>query len=215
MRSTLDNVTASPELISDIVDNIFQLSDIIRDQLEDIRLKYFKRIRKLTPEILLYIICVVSTTSESYHTVLDRLKNNGVIDIKEQSVNEKLQQIKYDDIEVINNKICDNFYYGKERRIIAVDCMRIHLYESLNESGIPKSQNGVCCTAIISGMIDVETNIPINYHLHVGSNERDAFREQKKYINKDTDTLIFDRGYFSESFYSELYNERINAISEK
>ena len=67
-----------------------QLSDIIRDQLEDIRLKYFKRIRKLTPEILLYIICVVSTTSESYHTVLDRLKNNGVIDIKEQSVNEKL-----------------------------------------------------------------------------------------------------------------------------
>lgn len=212
MLSTLDNITPSSDLIRDIADNIYKLAEFVNIQLNDTLLMYFKRTRKLTPEILMYIICIVNSSSNSYHTVLDKLNNDNIVNIKEQSVNEKLQQINYIDIENINNKVRDYIYPGKKHRYIAVDCVRVHLYESLNKDGIPKSQNNTCATAIVSSMIDVETNIPINYHVHIGSNERDAFRAQMKYVNRDTDTLIFDRGYFSEMFYHELITEKINGI---
>lgn len=61
-------------------------------------------------------------------------------------------------------------------------------------------------------MNNVVTGIPINYHLHLGNSERDALREQLKYLNPDTDVLICDRGYYSNGLYDELVDLGFNVI---
>ena len=176
MLSTLDNIESSPTLLNDVVNDINLLSSFIKKEFSFALKNNFKRKRKLSPQLLLYIITKVIGSAKSYHTVLDSLKLEKIVNIKEQSVNEKLQQIDYSEIESFNTKLCTYVFPTGQKRNLAVDCVRVNLYCVLEEFGIHKSQNGGCCTAIISAIIDVETNIPINYHIHLGSNQRDAIR---------------------------------------
>lgn len=162
--------------------------------------------------MLLEILVRVNGNNKSYTTVLNKFKSDKLIDIKPQSVNEKLQLIDYNDLVIFSDNIIKTVYADNDKRYIAVDCTRIHLVEKMSEKGIPKCQNGMCCTGIVSALVDIKTNIPISYYLHIGASERDAFRAQIKYINKKTDVFIFDRGYISNVFFHELVKEGVDVI---
>ena len=65
--------------------------------------------------------------------------------------------------------------------------------------------------SIISGLYDINKKIIINYNHSINKNEREAFIEQFKYIRKG-DTLIFDRGYYSEELVNLLIKKNVDYI---
>lgn len=212
MILTLKDIASFPNSLDGIVDDINIMSSFLNKEIRTSLSDNFKRKRKLTPELVMYIISRVNGSSHSYNTILNEFKINGIVSVTEQSVNEKLQLIDNSNFDLLNRKLCEYIYSKKQNRYIAVDCVRINLYELFTEFGIPKSNNGGCCTAIVSALIDIDTNIPINYHIHMGQSERDAFREQVHHINPETDTLIFDKGYFGANFFNELTEKKINYV---
>jgi len=98
----------------------------------------------------------------------------------------------------------------KKPRIINVDGSFLNLHK--NSYGYEyASDNKNYCKAIISCIYDIENKIPINYYLFKQRNERDAFKQQIKYLRKG-DIVIFDRGYFSYDIIDILNNKGINYI---
>lgn len=73
------------------------------------------------------------------------------------------------------------------------------------------SKNETYCQGIISCLYDINNKLPINYFLIKTRNERDAFRNQIKYLKKD-DTVIFDRGYYSFDIIEKLELIGVNYI---
>lgn len=213
MLSSLDNLKQIPLLLSSVVSRFNDFSTFLHSLLTNFNSINFKRSRKLNASLLFYIMSQVNGSNDGYATILNNCKIDNIVNITEQSVNEKLHQIDSSNFLIVNDKLNEYIFNGNnKKRFLAVDGTRIHLFEKLKKDNIPISQNGACCTALISGLIDIETNIPLNYNLYCSNNEREAFREQLKYINKDTDTLIFDRGYYSDELYNELLEKEINII---
>jgi hypothetical protein len=213
MLSSLDNIKTNPLLLSSVVSKFTDFSNVLHNLLTYFNSINFRRNRKLNASLLFYIMSQVNGSNNGYATALNNCKIENIINITEQSVNEKLHQINSSNFLTVNDKLNEYIFNGNtKKRFLAVDGTRIHLFEKLKKENIPISQNGACCTALISGLIDIETNMPLSYNLYCGNNEREAFREQLKYINKDTDTLIFDRGYYSDELYNELLEKEINVI---
>lgn len=60
-------------------------------------------------------------------------------------------------------------------------------------------------------LYDINNKIPINYYLIKTRNEREAFRNQIKYL-RNGDTVIFDRGYYSYDLVEKLEIINVNYI---
>ena len=80
-------------------------------------------------------------------------------------------------------------YNDNKPRILAVDGSQINLPKELHKSGFKLSNNKGYSVGHLSGIFDVEKNIPLNYNLVKHSNERIALIEQLKYVKKN-DTLV-------------------------
>ena len=63
----------------------------------------------------------------------------------------------------------------------------------------------------MSGLLDIEKNIPINYNLVKHPNERIALIEQLDYVKKN-DILVLDRGYYSAELVNILEEKEINYV---
>jgi len=73
------------------------------------------------------------------------------------------------------------------------------------------SKNETYCQCIISCLYDIDNKIPINYFLLKTKDEREAFRNQIKYL-RCGDTVIFDRGYYSYDLIEKLELLGVNYI---
>jgi len=73
------------------------------------------------------------------------------------------------------------------------------------------SKNETYCQGIISCLYDIDNKIPINYFLLKTKDEREAFRNQIKYL-RCGDTVIFDRGYYSYDLIEKLELLGVNYI---
>lgn len=62
----------------------------------------------------------------------------------------------------------------------------------------------------ISGLYDIEQNIPINYNLVTHKNERKALIEQL--VHYKGDILVLDRGYYSSELVNILEEKEINYV---
>jgi hypothetical protein len=73
------------------------------------------------------------------------------------------------------------------------------------------SSNKTYCQGIISCLYDINNRIPINYFLLKTKDEREAFRNQIKYLRRG-DTVIFDRGYYCYDLVEKLDLIGVNYI---
>jgi hypothetical protein len=71
--------------------------------------------------------------------------------------------------------------------------------------------NGNYCISLISTLFDIEREIPINYGLFINATERNALREQFKYLKKN-DIIIMDRGYYCKDLLFELNKLEVKVI---
>ena len=113
MKSTLDNIISSPALLTDIVNEIDKFSIMLNTHLNIFAKSSFKRIRKLNPQILLFFMSYVNGSSMSYRTALNYLKDEKIIDITEQSINEKMQIIDYSHFDKINEQL-NNYIFSQK-----------------------------------------------------------------------------------------------------
>jgi hypothetical protein len=198
--------------------NIKNFQNILNNNIKNINKKIIKRERKIDFRHILYGSIYKSVNNTSFDTVTYQI-NKIFIDknvdktITKTSFIKKKNNIDPKYFLEINNSIIDYIYKKiKNPRIIGVDGSFLNLHKNFNEYGYEyASDNKNYCKAIISCIYDIENKIPINYYLFKQRNERDAFKQQIKYLRKG-DIVIFDRGYFSYDIIDILNNKGINYI---
>lgn len=133
------------------------------------------------------------------------MKNNINTTISKTAFINKKNSISSDYFLNINDSIVEYIFKNdKTPRIYAVDGSFINLFKNFNKYGFSyASSNETYCQGIISCLYDINNKIPINYFLIKTRNEREAFRNQIKYLKKD-DIVIFDRGYYSYDLVEKL-----------
>ena len=114
----------------------------------------------------------------------------------------------------MNNDLINYIYNDKyEKRTISVDGSYLKTIKKLHNDGLkyPSKEYNNYTNSLISGIYDVDKKIIINYNLSINKNERESFIEQLNYIRRG-DTLIFDRGYYSENMINVLNNKKVNYV---
>ena len=97
-------------------------------------------------------------------------------------------------------------------RTYGVDGSFINLFKNFDKYDFMyASQNETYCQGIISCLYDIDNKIPINYFLLKTKDEREAFRNQIKYL-RCGDTVIFDRRYYSYDLIEKLELLGVNYI---
>jgi len=200
------------------IDKIKKFQKILNSNIKNINNKIIKRNRKIDFKDIIYGSIYKIVNNTSYEDVTVQINKNFI----NKNINNKVTKSafiqKRNDIPNeyflnINNSFINYIYENiKKPRIIAVDGSFLNLYKSFDKYGYEyASDNKSYCKAIISCLYDIENKIPINYYLFKKRDERDAFKEQIKYLRKG-DTVIFDRGYFSYDIIDILNKKSINYI---
>jgi hypothetical protein len=186
--------------------NIIQIKNIqkiLKSSINNINQQIIVRERKLNFNEILYGSIFKCMNNSSYQDVssqinLDFIKRNVNTTISKTAFINKKNAIPNEYFLDINNNIIEHiFNIDNKPRIYGVDGSFINLFKSFNKYGFQyASSNKTYCQGIISCLYDIDNKIPINYNLIKTRNEREAFRDQIKYL-KFNDIVIFDRGYYS------------------
>jgi hypothetical protein len=190
---------------------VTKLKQVIQEVVHICTEEIKKRSRKLTFTDIIYCSCLMIGNNLSYATANAHLKIQKIVDTSTRSLVQYKNNIHNKFFNKINNDLLSFIYEKCERRILAVDGTYISLLKLLFNEGFSLSKSGNYCTALISTIFDVEREIPINYRLSTGKNERKTLIEQLKYI-KSGDILIMDRGYYSHELLYRLNNLGIKVI---
>ena len=157
-------------------------------------------------------MCNVSCSNKSYDCVNSDLKIKKIIDVSSKTLITRTN-FDYKLLDKLNKNLI-NFIYTSNKintRFIAVDGSICYIPLVYSNNGYHLSQNKSCCKVLISGLVDVDTKIPINYGINKSMNERNALVDQFKFLNK-SDVLVLDRGYYSIDMLGDIYNNKLNAI---
>jgi hypothetical protein len=200
------------------IDKIKNFQKILNNHIKNINKKIIKRHRKIDFKDIIYGSIYKSINNTSYEDVTYQINKifinkNINTSITKSAFIQKKNNIPNEYFLNINDSFI-NFIYKtiKKSRIIAVDGSFLNLYKSFDKYGYEyASENKNYCKAIISCLYDIENKIPINYYLFKKRDERNAFKEQIKYLRAG-DIVIFDRGYFSYDIIEKLNNKGINYI---
>ena len=113
----------------------------------------------------------------------------------------------------INNSFINHIFKNNNKpRTYGVDGSFINLFKNFDKYNFMyASLNETYCQGIISCLYDIDNKIPINYFLLKTKDEREAFRNQIKYLRYG-DTVIFDRGYYSYDLIEKLELLGVNYI---
>ena len=195
-----------------IRNNITNIHSIISKNLDDINNALVKRKRDIDYRDVLLLLCTKSFSGDSYDNIGCSLDIQNVNTASKTAFIKKRKLLTYERINKINTNLLD-FIYKKQTdgRILAVDGTHVVLNKCLAKHGFPLSDNKFYATGLISCIYDIDTKITINYNLVKHKNERAAFLEQMGYLKRD-DTVIFDRGYYSEELIKRLTDNGINYI---
>jgi hypothetical protein len=200
------------------IDKIKNFQKILNNHIKNINKEIIKRHRKIDFKDIIYGSIYKSINNTSYEDVTYQINKifinkNINTSITKSAFIQKKNNIPNEYFLNINDSFI-NFIYKtiKKPRIIAVDGSFLNLYKSFDKYGYEyASENKNYCKAIISCLYDIENKIPINYYLFKKRDERNAFKEQIKYLRAG-DIVIFDRGYFSYDIIEKLNNKGINYI---
>ena len=89
--------------------------------------------------------------------------------------------------------------------------MVLNLNKNLHKEGFALSKNQNYCKTRLGSLFEIDTGIPINYHLSETLNKCDILISRLDYVNKG-DTLIMDGGYYSNKLINILIDREINFI---
>ena len=200
------------------IDKIKNFQKILNNHIKNINKEIIKRHRKIDFKDIIYGSIYKSINNTSYEDVTYQINKifinkNINTSITKSAFIQKKNNIPNEYFLNINDSFI-NFIYKtiKKPRIIAVDGSFLNLYKSFDKYGYEyASENKNYCKAIISCLYDIENKIPINYYLFKKRDERNAFKEQIKYLRAG-DIVIFDREYFSYDIIEKLNNKGINYI---
>jgi hypothetical protein len=192
------------------IQKIKELQKILNTNIKNINNKIILRNRKINFKEILYGSIYKCINNSSYQDVsskinLNFIENNINNTISKTAFINKKNSISSDYFLNINNFILEYIFKNdKTPRIYAVDGSFINLFKIFNKHGFMyASSNETYCQGIISCLYDINNKIPINYSLIKTRNEREAFKNQIKYLKKD-DIVIFDRGYYSYDLVEKL-----------
>ena len=200
------------------IDKIKNFQKILNNNIKNINNKIIKRNRKIDFRDIIYGSIYKSINNTSYEDVTYQINKSFINKninktITKSAFIQKRNDILNEYFLNINDSFI-NFIYKtiKKPRIIAVDGSFLNLYKNFDKYGYEyASENKNYCKAIISCLYDIDNKIPINYYLFKKRDERDAFKEQIKYL-RTGDIVIFDRGYFSYDIIEKLNKKGINYI---
>jgi hypothetical protein len=192
------------------ISKIKEIQKILSTNIKNINNEIIKRDRKLKFEEILYGSIYKCINNASYQDVSSKInlnfiekKNNKTI-TKTAFINKRNDILPKHFLNINNSFINYIFNNDKTPRVYGVDGSFINLFKNFNKYGFMyASKNKTYCQGIISCLYDINNKLPINYFLIKTKNEREAFRNQIKYLKKD-DTVIFDRGYYSYDIIEKL-----------
>lgn len=200
------------------IDKIKTFQKILNNNIKNINNKIIKRNRKIDFKDIIYGSIYKTINNTSYEDVTYQINKTFInkyidITITKSAFIQKRNDIPNEYFLNINDSFINFIYKNiKKPRIIAVDGSYLNLYKSFDKYGYEySSENKNYCKAIISCLYDIDNKIPINYYLFKKRDERDAFKEQIKYLRAG-DIVIFDRGYFSYDIIEKLNKKDINYI---
>lgn len=196
---------------------IIDLKKIFMNKLKTFDEEVHNRKRMTKFSDIYYSIIFMNGNKKSYTALVNHLESKGIMDISSSAISQKRNVIDAEYMEKFNLEIL-NYIYSKnknktEGRLIAVDGSQLNLHFNLSKYGYPLSCNGKFAVGMMSCLFDVDKEMPINYTLFKHKNEREALLSQLIYLEKN-DTLIVDRGYFSEKLYGDLIktNKQLKVI---
>ena len=197
---------------------IKELQKILNSNIKNINDKIIKRDRKINFKEILYGSIYKCINNTSYQDVssrinLDFIKRNIDTTITNTAFIKKRNNIPNEYFLDINDSFVNYIFKNDNKpRIYAVDGSFINLFKNFDKYDFMyASKNKTYCQGIISCLYDVDNKIPINYFLLKTKDEREAFRNQIKYL-RCGDTVIFDRGYYSYDLVEKLELIGVNYI---
>ena len=197
---------------------IKELQKILNSNIKNINDKIIKRDRKINFKEILYGSIYKCINNTSYQDVssrinLDFIKRNIDTTITNTAFIKKRNNIPNEYFLDINDSFVNYIFKNDNKpRIYAVDGSFINLFKNFDKYDFMyASKNKTYCQGIISCLYDVDNKIPINYFLLKTKDEREAFRNQIKYL-RSGDTVIFDRGYYSYDLVEKLELIGVNYI---
>jgi hypothetical protein len=202
-----------------IKNHIHELSNIIKNELAILNDKYVKRHRKINVTDLFNFLCYKNGnySNNSYNSTNYHFTSNKHFDVSNAAIIKKRNLLKSNDFDSINYELLEYIYKDVHQRFIAVDGSDINLLKQIlkeidkNDGEYPLSKSGKYRTGLLSSMIDVERDIPINYSIFRDGNERKAIEAQLGWLRK-SDVLIFDMGYYSKELMELLIKKEIGFI---
>jgi hypothetical protein len=197
---------------------IKELQKILNTNIKNINDKIIKRDRKINFKEILYGSIYKCINNTSYQDVssrinLDFIKRNIDTTITNTAFIKKRNNIPNEYFLDINDSFVNYIFKNDNKpRIYGVDGSFINLFKNFDKYDFMyASQNETYCQGIISCLYDIDNKIPINYFLLKTKDEREAFRNQIKYL-RCGDTVIFDRGYYSYDLIEKLELLGVNYI---
>jgi hypothetical protein len=200
------------------ISKIKEIQKILSTNIKNINNEIIKRDRKLKFEEILYGSIYKCINNTSYQDVSSKInlnfieKNINKTITKTAFINKKNDISPHHFLNINDSFINYIFKNDKTPRVYGVDGSFINLFKNFNKYGFMySSKNETYCQGIISCLYDINNKLPINYSLIKTRDEREAFRNQIKYLKKG-DTVIFDRGYYSYDIVEKLESIGVNYI---
>ena len=196
-------------------ENLKLVKNKISQFLKNIKEEVVIRQSKITVQNILFGSLYKCMSNKSYDDVVSILNINNIdknIIFTKSAFIIKKNKINSSNFLNLNNYLINIIYKNNKPRLIGVDGSSLDLYKNFKKYGYRYASNKeTYCKGYLSCLFYIENKIPINYHLSKNIDERESLINQLKYINKN-DTLIMDRGYYSDNLLKILNNLGINYI---
>ena len=190
---------------------ISELKTFINKIIKKINEATIERNSKISFKDIFFCALQMNGRNYTYSYVNIFLKSKNIIDVSYESLKKKRQNINADFFKTVNDELLKFIYKDVNKRIIAADATYIPISIKFKDYGFHVPENGTYCIALVSTLFDIERELIINYNLCNHHDERLALKGQFSYLNEG-DTLIMDRGYYSEELLYELNKMKINVI---
>ena len=193
-----------------MIHSIKDITDKLYKQLSDADTKWIHRKRKIT---------TASIFSQLSYACIERRGLNHTLlksgcDFSHQAFSQarrKLPQHVFADI----NKALQN---TREPRIFAIDGSKIHVHPTYLQQGCTTRTNKKDVSRpakrpliMLSSMLDVNTRTCYDSQVTTYFNERKSALEHFK-VTRPGDTVIFDRGYFSQNLFLKAQNHGLKVV---
>ena len=191
------------QLIMNYESSIKEFIKLLNNEIDSINSIINKRTRKLQFKDLLYFLSFKNGNSLSFDLANAHFKCDNITNVTKTSILNKRKIVGHSNIINLNNNLINYIYKDNKPRYLAVDGSQINMVKNLKDS-FEMNKHKTYCNGLLSSLYDVDKKIPINYSLYKSFDEREALKDQLKYV-KTNDVLIFDRGYYSDDLLFFFY----------